>query len=374
MTAPVLDDSDRIATVPPEVASFAAAVRTALDDLEAEERDDLVDGLEAELLDRVADSGPDALGDPAAYAEELRAAAGLPPRSSRRRSTGGSLRRAVAFVREEGRAWLLRHPRWAGLSGFLSALRPVWWVLRAIVAYQVGVFLLSGMGGGSGWWLLPIDGGKLLVLAGLTVISVQLGRGRWMPRPWMRGVAGAAQAVLIVATPFVIGNAVSTVNSNYWAQGYLNESEMYDPFTGFGRTAEGTPVFNVYAYDAEGKPIEQVRLYDQDGNPLNLVGYGESYVIDPLTGTRVIVPSDATPGSEGWNVYPLASVGQRALEELGGVAPAAPRIEPGFPFAAVPPLLGAETDGMVPDASEGTVPDASEQMTEDVLPGAQGAR
>src|SRR3954464_4940069 len=65
----------------PAVAEFAAAVRAALTDLAPDEIDELTDGLEADLTDRLSDTDATELGDPRAYAEELRAAAGVPRRS-----------------------------------------------------------------------------------------------------------------------------------------------------------------------------------------------------------------------------------------------------------------------------------------------------
>ena len=72
--------------VNPTVADFATAVRRSLADLDAEDLSDLTDGLEADLADKLADGAE--LGDPAAYAAELRAAAGLeaPPRPSVRQN------------------------------------------------------------------------------------------------------------------------------------------------------------------------------------------------------------------------------------------------------------------------------------------------
>src|SRR5688500_15363497 len=82
-----------------DIAAFAASVRRHLDDLPSDEVDELVDGLPADMADQAADSGLDfTLPDAAAYAEELRAAAGLPPRAEpdRRR---GPLARASALTR-----------------------------------------------------------------------------------------------------------------------------------------------------------------------------------------------------------------------------------------------------------------------------------
>jgi hypothetical protein len=68
-------------TVTPEIAEFAQGVRAALADLPAEEVDDLTDGLEADLAEAYAEDLQRELPDPAAYATELRAAAGLPMRT-----------------------------------------------------------------------------------------------------------------------------------------------------------------------------------------------------------------------------------------------------------------------------------------------------
>ena len=68
-------------TVTPEIVEFAQGVRAALADLPAEEVDDLTEGLEADLAEAYAEDLQRELPDPAAYATELRAAAGLPLRA-----------------------------------------------------------------------------------------------------------------------------------------------------------------------------------------------------------------------------------------------------------------------------------------------------
>ncbi|HEY0775806.1 MAG TPA: hypothetical protein VGD51_17100, partial [Nocardioidaceae bacterium] len=62
----------------PEVSAFVGKVRDRLADLTDEEREELVGGLEADINELVEDGGSvAALGDPRAYADELRAAAGI---------------------------------------------------------------------------------------------------------------------------------------------------------------------------------------------------------------------------------------------------------------------------------------------------------
>lgn len=63
-------------------AAFTAAVRARLSDLTPEELDELLDGLQGDLTERLADEAGD-LGDPRDYADELRQAAGLPDRGTR---------------------------------------------------------------------------------------------------------------------------------------------------------------------------------------------------------------------------------------------------------------------------------------------------
>ena len=68
---------------PDDVGAYVAAVRARLDDLAPEEVEELTGGLEADLAEALAgfDETPrQRFGDPAAYADELRAAADLPPR------------------------------------------------------------------------------------------------------------------------------------------------------------------------------------------------------------------------------------------------------------------------------------------------------
>ena len=66
--------------VPPEVSEYLAAVRAALDDLPATERDDLLAEVEPSLLDAASETGGNVsarLGPAEDFAAELRTAAGL---------------------------------------------------------------------------------------------------------------------------------------------------------------------------------------------------------------------------------------------------------------------------------------------------------
>ena len=114
-----------------DVRAYVEAVRAWLADLPDEDVDDLTLGMEADLGERAAESGVrlgDLLGEPEAYAAELRAAAGLPLRSvpvAGSVSPGWSAS-VLALTRQAGDRLLGRHP-------WLRDLQPTWWVLRGLV-------------------------------------------------------------------------------------------------------------------------------------------------------------------------------------------------------------------------------------------------
>ena len=248
------------ATVLPvtEVAAFASAVRAALSDLPPDEVDELTDGLEADLSERLDDS-PDAaagLGDPLAYAEELRAAAGYPPRSARGH-LGATLPNLRSLRQELLHRWnaLAERSPVAAVVSFFVALRPVWWVFRGAAAYALLASFL-GINGVNYWPIAAI----------MIVLSVQLGRGRMLQRAWVRWTMRAVSASVIVAAPLLVAWALTAWNSAM----YPVYEEPWYPTQGL--MSNGVPVDNVFAYDATGQPINRVQLFDQAGNPLNLAG------------------------------------------------------------------------------------------------------
>jgi hypothetical protein len=188
------------------VDDFARAVRAALADLPADELDDLTDGLEADLAERESDEKSPDFGDPVAYADELRSAAGLPYR--RPPSSFVQLGAILQHWREAAANTIRSNRGVAAVIAFLASLRPVWWVYRAWAA-----FLWFQFGLGSGIHALPVTVGGALVLVPALILSVQLGRDRWMPWAWMRVVLGMINLALIIATPFI---AAWALNNSAW--------------------------------------------------------------------------------------------------------------------------------------------------------------
>src|SRR4051794_23641314 len=162
----------------PAVAEFAAAVRAALTDLAPDEIDELTDGLEADLTDRLSDADAAELGDPGAYAEELRAAAGLPHRPAARAgfaSELAELRHAPKIIADAFRQFGAAHPWLGRVRDFLVAVRPLWWAFRAAVVIALIINITTP------GWSAPINGINILIGLGVLVLSVQFGRGKWLP-------------------------------------------------------------------------------------------------------------------------------------------------------------------------------------------------
>jgi hypothetical protein len=187
-----------------EIAEFLSAVRAALDDLPDGVIDELADGLAADLAETRAERGEPlvrVVGSPQAYATELRAAAGLPPRTEPPREAPRPLGQRIAdAVRPLTEVPVVR-PVWR----LLVELRPAWWVLRAYIA--VGLLLELAVeeplrhfpvltaGHGVGGVLTAV-----LLVAAATAGSVWLGR---------RSPTGVLRAAVIAANLYLIYVGVS---------------------------------------------------------------------------------------------------------------------------------------------------------------------
>ncbi len=338
-------------TLRPEVADFLSRVREQLADLSTDERDELLDGLDADLSDQLADGG--ALPDPASYAAELRAAAGLP--ATRRRA----LRRVTRLGRPPRVAdWPdLARAEWFALTersaatrqvwSVLEAARPAWWVLRAWIA----VTLLDQL---AGPWeyvsLWPTLGPSLvgpLLLLGAVALSVLIGQGRLWPGSGPDRTT-LARMVLIGLNAFaVVVPLTFTGDGSQWTpyvggNGY--NSGFHDANHRPGLRSGGDVVRNIYAYDAEGQPLQGVQLFDQKGRPVAVssvssmgVGADRQVTCPWFNGTTPL-----------FNVFPLQQRTQRYGTCLGKIdtAKVGPQGYHDAPLASVPPVtLPAEPQG-----------------------------
>ena len=299
------------------VSAFVGQVRRHLDDLPSDDVEELVGGLEADLADSLAEAaagGTDdparLLGDPAVYAAELRAGAGLPPRGAdrgpRRPRPWRTLERAF---RSAGNR-VTSAPWWPSVRDFCAVLQPVWWVLRGwIVARLILGFFKAGDSG-----LLRAGLGGLLLVLACVVLSVQLGRRRWgrvAPPRWLV-VAGNILAVVVL--PVLLADLHSPDLS---LPGYTGPSD--------GMWVHGEPVQNVFPYDSQGQPLTGVQLFDQKGRPiLAQTGASAAAARDPY-------------GAARWNVYPLWLQGDPTYVPNGEERPG-PVYLPKPALGAVPPV------------------------------------
>lgn len=301
-----------------DVGAYVAAVRAHLDDLDPGEVEELTEGLESDLADLAAEADDplvQRLGPPQAYADELRASAGLRPRGPR-----GSRPSVIDQLR--------RHPRWPAVAGFFVVLRPVWWVARALVAF---VTYLIVLGGGLGLITLAL-------LAVMVVVSVELGRGRWRRQTWLVPLVLIGNVVAALALPFAVGTVLSSLGSR--ASGYEpSATATVQP----GLSSNGEPVRNVFAYDRDGRPLTDVQLFDDQGRPL---------AVDPAYAShdeQQAAPQLDAFGRPVWNAFPIRQ--QRVTfgdDQLGTAPTTAPPLPARPPAASVPPLAETATPTPTP--------------------------
>jgi hypothetical protein len=374
-------------TRPGTVGEYAASVRRHLADLPADQVDDLTDGLEADLADALADDAGDGgdrrdlaqrFGPPADYALELRSAAGLPdPGPAAPAARPSDLSRLVTAVRSRARAAgaaLDRQPWWPAVRNFLVVLRPVWWLLRAWSVYQV---LVVVSGSRSSW--VPYDLGTVLLFTVLAILSVQWGRGYWLPRRLGR-LPVATSVAAVVLLPVAVSEARNGETQGAFESGY-DQAYAYQEPQQDGVWVDGMQVSNLFVYDSAGNPLDDVQVYDDRGRAVQTVqddGWG-SYELPGVMGTWSFVPATDEDDRRRWNVYPLLGA---PYEEFDWENPEAlrpeellttdPRVPP-RPFAKAPavvprdaeeqaPVLGAgdqdESPGQAPSQVPSTGPTA----------------
>ena len=299
-----------------DVRAYVGAVRAWLGDLPPEEVEDLTAGMEADLAERAAESGGTLgalLGEPEAYAAELRSAAGLPPRwvpAAAAAPRPATVRTLGASVRATGDDALRRFP-------WLRDLRPAWWLARGAVAG----WLLQSMFGTSNW-LLPLVGAAVSFWIGRRTAAGRMPSGS-------RGLLVAGNALAIV---LLLPATMSLLSSGG------DDHEMGAAYAPAGLSMNGESVQNLYAYDAAGNRLEDVRLFDQYGQPvevwpgavLGLLG-PDGQDTDPwLTDGRSlgVFPLRLSAGDDPWVVHDGSWVPPVVIAPLGGSAVPTPDAGP----------------------------------------------
>jgi hypothetical protein len=287
-----------------QAQDYIAAVEQELADLPADDRSALVEDL-ALHLDALAaedDDRPIAvrLGSPAAYAADLRSAAGLPARASSPPARGAGLEARWAAVLATPAAQRVR-PALRELWRLLRELRPAWWVARGYLLVAVPCLL------GEDWERdFPVPAplgshllGVLLVVAAVTG-SVALGR-RTLPTT-LKAVVVAAGGVLLLVSAVVAQDEWATVVASGPGFGATPLAEVPDET--YPLLSRYGPVTDVFPYAADGTPLDGVLLYDQDGRPLR-VGFQEWWADNCA---RVLEQPEAADGVPVTNSYPQSYV------------------------------------------------------------------
>ena len=228
--------------------AFAKAVRAELSDLPKREIQELTEGLEADLAERFAEEGSDfEFGSAAEYAAELREAAGITPKPEKRKAFSSQ-----AFIQNVESSFR-RTAFGTSILDFGISVRPVWWVLRAIVAW--GIF--------AGVFYSFADG--LLLLPVLVFLSVQWGRKKWFTNKFFSALLLPLNLVAILGLIPLQEMVIRSLNN------YANAEEMMRNWPGSdGLRLDGEPVTELKAFDSSEQEIKDLTFKDQAGNPIEL--------------------------------------------------------------------------------------------------------
>ncbi|MDP5228737.1 MULTISPECIES: hypothetical protein [Arthrobacter] len=316
---------------PPAVSDYAAAVRGALDDLDAHDVDELTGGLDADLLEQYRESGTVPTEVPAAYAAELRASAGFAARGSV--AGPGRLRSWQQELERKARTVAARNPAIRAAWDFLVLLRPLWWVLRAWVLYQAVATL---QGAGVPRFVFPhglLTWGFFILCVLLSVgwSNRHLAKGPVLPR-LLRGFNVVAAALSLLMVPW----AIAAANRVPEYTGYTTPGGMCSLYDGVCHN--GSVTGPLYVYGPDGTRINDVRFFDPSGSA---------------------VPIDlAQPGDPGpWRTAPRNTDGASPVPDgAGGVSgPSTPAPAPSL-NAPSPSPSGAATPRPAAPTSSATAP------------------
>jgi hypothetical protein len=292
--------------VPPEVSDYLAAVRAALDDLPATERDDLLAEVEPSLLDAASETGGNVsarLGPAEDFAAELRSAAGLQVMPRRM----GPEPRLLVTARR-----LVRDPR----VQELRRLAPIWWVVRAYL-FVAAIALAAG----ASWSLRYVFVPHLTTAwLGLLVIASAVALSIWIGLQTPR-----ATHLVVLGNLVLLGLAIPVVSHFRHHQLPVQVVEVTSYMPDQGLTLDGVPVNNIYPFSRNGRLLHDVLLYTGAGVPLDAGGAS----IDPQR--RVLRTKS---GKQIFNAYPI-----RYFDPGTGVVAhpgAAPHVN--IPRIATPPL------------------------------------
>lgn len=280
-----------------EVAGYAAEVRSQFADLSDAESAELLEDLEDHLREVAAEGAGtlrERLGAPAAYARELRQAAGLPEPGQGSGSGGGARsRRSLREVLAEAERWARGYRAGREVLDFLPSLRPAWWVLRAWVVVRLLEVVTTSVDPWHEFEIVPRIGNSTFVgfLALLVAIPVSVYAARQtVPDGWRRRAMGAGEGILAL---FAVVMALSAMGNQ---DAYANTSgASYVQTQMPGLADNGQVVTNLFVYDHSGKLLDGALVYDQNGRPVSVAQFGgDGSFVDSggwLDGNGALIPN-----------------------------------------------------------------------------------
>lgn len=315
--------SPKVSGLDPEVGAYVALVRTALRDLPVEEVEDLTGGLEADLAELAAESEEPLiarLGEPSAYAAELRVAAGfLPPVGPTDVGPSESWwHRDRRVLRERWARAQADHP-------WLEKLRPVWWLVRGAVLT---------------WMLIVVAGGN----AGLVLLTMGAAVSFWAGLR-QDGWNGWPRRLVVWANVLAALLFLPSLADSRFGGGYAGSSEAVEVVPSEGVYVGGEQPSGFFVYDGAGQRVEGARIFTDRGEPLTV----DPWLSDDGTwidhGQRQIDTFPVESGYlEGWNGWSPES----GLQQWA--PPTA--IPPAFPIEPTDPAEGTATSEDEPAPAE----------------------
>ncbi|GAA3575152.1 hypothetical protein GCM10022222_69620 [Amycolatopsis ultiminotia] len=203
----------------------------------------------------------------------------------------------VGWARESLRTW--REGRGARAATYLSALKPAWWLVCAVLLVAFGLLLMVRHTYAAA--LLPF-----LVVAAVAMVwagsrTREDRRLLWLAVPVSAFVVGGAFGGFGAAVD-LIGN-----HDSYYPNTASYSSPSTDNYGNQQLRYGDKELENVYAFDANGKPLKDVYLYDEEGRPLSITRHG----CEKDTGTTQSRGSD--------NRFPRPNVVEGVQDDQGNV-------------------------------------------------------
>jgi hypothetical protein len=313
-------------TLSPSKADYLARVTAGLSDLPTEEREEMIQDLEAHLAELEDAEIERVLGAPQAFVEEFRVSAGLAypgqARPSRRARAREDLKLLAARLSEVTH-WQAIRPLWVWTRGWLLVC--AWSLLYDYEGFER--FPIPSVAQSSAY--------GLVLVIGATALSV------WLANGTPPGIRAFGSVVFSAISGLALIGMLLNPMPTYTQIAHQYEEQLYDQQL---TSADGNPITNIYAYDVEGNPVE-VLLFDQDGRPLLTFPpyvYDDAEIPgnDPASwdGGTVTFPLDEF-GRIIPNLYPLQL---EVYDDFGGLEPMAP------PSLGIPSPESEEAETPVP--------------------------